>query len=250
MKWIFLLIFISVNAWSADRLQLVFDESEVKQGALIKARLFVPASSINVPVQKLKGENIAETIFFQQISPLFRKEGSEAYTSDVVIIFTKVPESNMVTAKVGNQEFELQWNELKVDPVEATGQMLWADFTAPDFFEKSLTWILWIVGVLLIAAGGFFLGRRFSKKAKEQKRRRLLAQEVRSCQNYEDVVNFWKKKRNYLRDFPHLEETFPALENTLFKYSFKPSQTETEKEEVLRAYKKMMEASEGGFRGI
>ncbi|MFL5783783.1 MAG: hypothetical protein ACJ76H_04170 [Bacteriovoracaceae bacterium] len=245
-----LILFFSMNAWSTDRLQLIFDGNEIKQGALVNARMLVPGESLNFPVQKLKGENVAETIYFQKLSPLMRKDGSSAYESDVVVMFTGVPQAPMVSGKVGNNEFQLEWNSIKVIPIEATGKMLWADFTAPDFFEQNWLKLLWAILIFPIALLGFYAWRKISARKREKKRKSQLAEEIRGCRTYEDVVNLWKRKHVYLKEFPQLESAFHTFENVFFKYSFKATQTEREKEEVVSAYRKLLEDSQGGLSGI
>ncbi|MES2528485.1 MAG: hypothetical protein V4598_15485 [Bdellovibrionota bacterium] len=238
------------SAWSAEILTIAFPVQEVRQGSLVKAKLFVPPELVNIPVQKLKGETSAETIYFHQISPLLKKEGSANYESDVQIIFTKVPESNHLILKINEQPIDLEWNNIQIIPVETPEGMIWADFSAPDFFEGKLTW-LWIALLFLVLGiGGFFIWKKIDTRTKEKSRKQKLIDEFKSCQNYEDVVALWKRKRSFMKDFPHLDSTFPAFESVLFKYQFKPVQTENEKLEVMTAYRTLVEQSEGGFRGI
>ncbi len=249
-KILLLFLLLISQAWSAEKLTIGFTAQEVRQGSLVKAKLFVPPEMVNVPVQKLKGETAAETIYFHQISPLFKKEGSANYESDVQLIFTKVPESNHLTIKVNDLPVDLEWNSIQVIPVETPEGMLWADFTAPDFFEGKLTWIWISLLIIILAAGGYFLWTKIDKRTKEKARKQKLIDEFKSCQSYDDVVAFWKKKRIFIKDFPHLEATFPDFEIVLFKYQFKPVQTESEKSEVLTAYRNLVNQSEGGFRGV
>jgi hypothetical protein len=246
----FFIFFLSINAWSADRLQLIFEGNEIKQGSLVSARLLVPGESLNFPVQKLKGENVAETIYFQKLSPLMRKDGSSAYESDVIVRFTAVPPAPMVSGKVGNNDFQLEWNSIKVIPIEAPGKMLWADFTAPDFFEQNWLKLLWGILIIPVSFLGFSAWKKITARKKEKRRKSQLAEEIRGCRTYDDVVNLWKRKHVYLKEFPQLEAAFHTFENVFFKYSFKATQTEREKEEVVSAYRKLLEDSQGGLSGI
>ncbi len=249
-KIIFFLLLFTSNAFSADKLKIGFFAEEIRQGALVKAKLFVPPESVNVPFQKLKGETVGETIYFYQLSPLLRKEGSSNYEADIQLIFVKVPESTSLVATVGDQAIELEWNNIRIIPVETPEGMLWADFTAPDFLEGKLTWIWLTLLIIILGAGGFIIWKKLNKRNKEKSRKQKLIDEFKSCQSYEDIVAFWKKKRSFIKDFPHLEGTFPPFEEVLFKYQFKPSQTENEKNEVMKAYRNLVEQSEGGFRGV
>ena len=250
MKLILFLLILSSEVLSMDKLALFIPQSEINQGALVKATLIVQPEAINFPLQKLKGETVGEAVYFQQLSPLLKKEGSVAYEADVRIIFTSVPENRSVAGKIGDQDLVLEWNDVRINPVEATGKMLWADFTAPDFFEGSWKW-LWITLLIIpVLGGGLFIWRKVSLKNREKERRRKLAQEFLSCSSYEDIVEFWKKKHFYLKEFPQLDMNYRTFEETLFKYQFKPRQTESEKELVIEAYRKLTEDCKGELRGI
>lgn len=250
MKMILFFVFLSAKVLSMDKIALFIPQNEVNQGALVRATLIIPPESINFPIQKLKAETVGEAVYFQQLSPLLKKEGSVAYEAEVRIIFTNVPENRSVSGKIADQEFVLEWNDIRINPVEATGKMLWADFTAPDFFEGSWKW-LWITLIIIpFIGGGFFFWRKLSRKKRDKERRRKLGQEFLACSGYEEIVEFWKKKHVYLKEFPQLEMSYRTFEETLFKYQFKPRQTDTEKELVVQAYKKLSEECKGELRGI
>lgn len=247
--WIFILIFF-VSPLFAANLRLEIGSQEIRQGALVKGVLTVDPSLVNVPVPKLKGTSFAETIYFHQLSPLLKKEGSPGFESEVQVIFIKVPEGNSVSGKIENDDVTIEWNPIRIIPVEAAEKMLWADFTAPDFFSRSWAW-LWTIPLFILVA---FLGYRISHKLKHKKllreRRRKLAEEIQACKSYDDVVTLWKKKHAYLTEFPQLEEPFRKFEAVLFRYQFKPVQTSLEKDTVLSAYRDLLKESEGGLRGV
>lgn len=250
MKIFVFLLLASLSAWSEDRLKLSFPSSEVKQGALLRARLVVLPGQINLPLQKLKGTSFGETLYFHRIDPLLRENGSEIYESEVQVIFIKVPQGNSVSGTAGSQPIVLEWDRLTVHPVEASDKMLWADFSAPEFIEHNLVWIWGFVIVIPLLIAGVFFSKKIRRKQRIKARKRELQAEFRNCQSYDQVVSLWQKKRTYISEFPFLEEHFKELELVLFKYQFKPMQTEHEKAEVMAAYKHLLEKSEGGMRGI
>ncbi len=250
MKLLLFLLILSAEVLSMDKLALFVPQSEVNQGALVKGTLIVQPEAVNFPVQKLKGETVGDTIYFQQLSPLLKKEGSAAYEADVRVIFTNVPENRSVTGNIANQELVIEWNDIRINPVEATGKMLWADFTAPDFMEGSWRWVWISLIIILLAVAGYFIWRKVSRRSREKKRRQKLASEFLACSNYDEIVEFWKRKHTYLKEFPQLEKNYRNFEEVLFKYQFKPKQTESEKEQVVRAYQKLTEESKGELRGI
>lgn len=246
---IFILLFSS-QLFAAGTMQLEFSGQEIRQGALVRAKLFVPPESLNLPLRKLKGETLGETLYFHQLSPLLKKEGSLNYEAEVQVIFIKVPGNNNFTTQIGDHVFDLRWNSIEVFPVETPDQLIWADFTAPDFFEGNLFWVWILLLVLIITSASYYAWRKVSARMTEKKRRLKLVSEFRACQNYDDVVNLWKKKRDYIKEFPHLDSYFIPFEEILFRYQFKPSQSENEKNEVLKAYRHLIDQSEGGFNGI
>lgn len=250
MKFLLLLILFIGNAWSLDRLEIDFEDSEVHQGALIKGKLLLQPDSVNLPVQKMKGATIGETLYFQQLSPLLKKEASSAYESDVKVIFIKIPESDTITGVIGQNEIQINIGAIKVVPIESSGQMMWAEFTAPDFLAGNWRWVWITLIIILLAAGGFFIWRKISNKRMIAARRKQLLEEFRSCRTYEDVVSMWQKKRTYFNEFPQIENSFQKFEEVLFKYQFKPQQSEAEKQFVLDAYHKLLSDNEGVMRGI
>ncbi len=248
--FLLLLIFITGNCWSAEQLRLVFPSNEVKQGALVRARMIVPLTAVNLPLQKLKGQNLSETIYFQQLSPLLRKDGASEYEADTQVIFLSVPQTTTVPGKIGDAEINVNWDQLTVIPTEVPKEMLWADFTAPDVLYKNWMWLVFVAIFLLIPYPAYLLWEKLSFKKNERKRKLALMEEIKSCRSYDDVVALWKKKHSYLPTFPHLDGPFIDLEKTLFKVQFKPVQSESEKAEVMSAYQKFLTETEGGFRGI
>jgi len=99
-----------------------------------------------------------------------------------------------------------------------------------------------------------FVFLKFQKKAKLKEEKRKYAQQLKmellGCNNYEDVLILWKKKRIYLQSFEHIAEPFHKFELVLNKYQFRPNQTETEKIEVMEAYRKFSRSVEGGVYGV
>jgi hypothetical protein len=128
--------------------------------------------------------------------------------------------------------------------------MEWADFTAPDFFKGSWKGLWITLIIILLVVGSFLLWRKISARRKVAARRKKLLEEFKSCTSYEDVVSMWQKKRIFFQEFPQLESNFSSFEEVLFRYQFKPKQTDTEKQSVLDAYRKLLSDNEGVLRGI
>lgn len=243
-------LFISLTAFSADKVELIFPEPAVKQGAIVSVQLKADSSAVqSVDFQKLKGQTVGKKIYFYSISPLLRKDSESTYEGQAKIIFVETPEDSQVTDTVQGRELQIKWNPLKVEPVEAQKSFLFADFDVP--YPKSiLAWILTGLGLLALVVGGWFGFNKY-KKAKLIKENKIkIKSEIYSASSFDGVVSVWKKKRSYIQQFPHLEEPFEKLEGTLFKYQFKPYQSESEKEEVVKAYQSFLSSIQGGFNGI
>ena len=167
MKLILVLLCTTLQALAVDRIQLQFPSNEIRQGAIVQGALLIDPSSLDLPVQKLTGTNFSETIYFHKISPLLKKEASEKYVSEVQVIFSKVPESDSLSGKIGERDVVLQWTAIRVVPMEAPGQMIWADFTAPELWKGLWRWIALVVLSSVLAFGGYRLWRRFDEMKKE-----------------------------------------------------------------------------------
>lgn len=233
-----------------EQLRLDFPENEIKQGALVHARLLVTAGAVNLPLQKLKGQTIAETLYIQQLSPLLRKDGAAEFEAEAKVIFISIPQTNILPGKIGDTDIAFTWGAVTVTPTEVPKEMLWADFTAPDVLYRNWQWLILIALFLLLPYPAYLVWKKRSFKSREKKRKLALISEIKSCRTYDEVVALWKKKHTYLPTFPHLEGPFIELEKVLFKVQFKPSQSEQEKSQVMDAYQKFLTETEGGFRGI
>lgn len=250
IKILILFLLFVTEGWSSDRLELIFSQAEVNQGALLKGKLVLLPASLNFPVQKLKSQTIGETIYFHQLSPPMKKNGSSQFESDIQVIFIKPPESEIVTGIIENQPVQLSVTGLKVIPVESAEKMLWADFTAPDLFSGNWKW-LWIgLALIILLPVVFFTWKKISARKKEVESRKKLIREFKTCSSYEDIVGMWKNKRVFLTEFPQIESDFRNFEETLFKYQFKSSQTADEKQLVVSAYQNLILKSEGGLSGV
>ncbi len=251
MKFVVLLFLfmLSFHSLAASQLEIVFSSTDVNQGSMIRAKLIIPPDLGNLQFQKLKAETFGETIYFQQVSPLLRKENSSVFESEIQVIFTSVPKTPEVQGKIGDEVTKIFWENLRIHPVETPSEMIWADFTAPDVIVRNLKW-LWVLFVIPIAWFASFFVRKRARKKKILERKKKLAAEIQGAKNYEEIVSFWKKKHDYIKEFPHLAQHLDDFESVLFKCQFKPTQTESEKNDVLKAYRKLMESSEGGFRGV
>lgn len=235
---------------AAARIDINFPVKEVKQGSLQHSVIRMDETSAQrIELQKLKGQTLGEILYIYSVSPLMRKDGGSAFEAEATIIFVKVPEQNKLTSKASGVDLEVTWNQVSVIPTEAPPELLFGTFTVPSRM-KLMTWVGALVLLIILLVVSLKFRKNWLNK-KTLKQRKLEAKaEISSAKEYADVVRLWQKKKSFIREFPHVEEPFRELEAVLFKYQFKPIQTETEKIEVMNAYRKFANQIEGGFSGI
>jgi hypothetical protein len=240
------ILFLSLSASAG--IELVFPESRLKQGSLQEARLLIDEQTARkIELHKIKGQTIDEILYFYSISPLLYREGK--FQADAVIIFVKVPSNNLLIYKAPSGDIQIKWDNIVVDPTESPKDLVFLDFHAPAA-TKIMLWVFAIFALLLM----IFFSQRFFKKWKLKKNKKLhkikMKNEIYEVKSYEMVVSIWQKKRELIQEFSHLERPFEVLEETLFKFQFKPYQTELEKKQVMTAWQAFLDSSRGGFDGI
>lgn len=252
MKIIVLLLslLISFSVLASARVELSFPVEKIKQGSIQSATARISTQNAQgLELQKLKGQTLGEVLYLYSVSPLLRKEGSQDFEAEVSVIFVKVPQANTLTQKTLYGELEVFWDNIEVVPTEAPQELLFGTFEIPSRV-RIFKIIIILLGVLFVV-GGLWKLQKFLKEKKAIKlRKEKIRDEILGAREYEDVVTLWQKKHQYFQEFPHIEDAFHKLETTLNKYQFKRSQAETEKIEVMNAYRKFIEEVKGGFNGI
>lgn len=250
-KYIVILLFLLSNIAQAEvRLEIIFSNDEINQGSLQEATLEIETSSLqNFEIQKLKALSPNDTLYFHKLSPLMKSGSSGKYTSEISVVFLKVPESNSLKFSVAEQEVDLSWNDVHVIPTEASKGMIFEAFELPER-RKILVWILCGLGIGAIVLIIFIVRKRWKISRDKKRHRQELKEDIFSANTYEEVISVWQRKFYYQEEFPHTAEGFKNLEKTLFKYVFKPHQSETEKTEILKAYRGFINEVQGGFNGV
>lgn len=249
--YLFLFLLVSSGFGRAEvRIDLSFPQNQFKQGSLQEATLQIDMNSAqNFEIQKLKGLTAGDTVYFHKLSPLLRSNASGSLSSEVAVIFLKVPESNNIRFKTGDKEISLTWQDVEVLPTEAGKGFIFENFSIPSR-KKILFWFILTLALIAIGALGYVINKRLKLVREEKKRRLKLKEEILEVQSYEGVIQVWQSKILYIKEFPHLEYAFKNLEKVLFKYVFKPVQNEQEKSEVLKAYRSFVSEIREGFNGI
>lgn len=231
MRYIIFLL-LTLNCFASTELVLNFNAKNVKQGELVQANIQIKGYSGSL---KLNGATVADTIYFYKTSPIIRNSNNESMEAEAKVIFLKVPEKNEVSGLIHNQEVKVTWNDLNIQPVEAPDSFLFGEFEIP----KHLNNMLVAIGAFLIF-GLFIFIRRFLKKRKLQKEKSLEIKKLKSqlieASDYSDIIQVWQRKHVYIQVFPKLEQDFLTLEQTLFKYVFKPNVSDVEKQIVTSSY--------------
>ena len=244
------LLIVSGICQANVRMELVFPEDHVKQGGLLDATLRIDMESAqNFEIQKLKKVTAGDTLYFHELSPLLRSGAGESLTSEVSVIFLKLPERNSLQFKIGEQSINLSWNDIQVSPTNVGQKFIFENFSIPD--RKNIKfWILFSLGIAALAIIGIRIARKIKISRIEKSRLQKLKEDILDIDTYEGVIHFWKNKVLYIKEFPHLEFPLKNLEQTLFKYVFKPAPNDQEKTEVIQAYRKFVNEIREGFGGI
>lgn len=249
-KYLLLILLIPFSAVATVNVELFFDSQEVKQGSIENAKALLTSDSIQkVNFQKIKGQTLGETIYFYSLSPFVRKEGEKNYISDVKIIFVKVPTKNRLEHKVDGQDIVISLPQIKVTPVDIPEKLIFEQFDIPESF-KYFKWIIVFFILVILCVLTLKYRQRTKNKHRELLKKKAIKESVLAATSYKDVVNVWQRKSEVISIFPSWESEFKELEKTLFKFQFKPSQSEIEKSEVMKAYDVFLNNVKGGFDGI
>lgn len=229
-------------AYGAPRLLIQFSDSTVNQGSIVKARLSLDADSFQqLDVQKLKGQTLAETIYLYSTDSFIRRSGEGWLDADANVIFVKPPESKQLTHKTGQTEIQLVLSDVEVIPTEVPQNFIFGDFSAPGN-KKYFLWFMILIAVLSATFIAYYLYGKFKQKRLKKINREALKSELLEVKSFDDAVNVWQKKQVYLKEFPALESDFLSFQSVLFKSLFKPKQSESEKIEVVNAYKSVSQS--------
>lgn len=243
----FFLLFISI-AHAEVSLRIHFPNPKVKQGSLASASIILDGQALQqFEIQKLRGQTLSDTIYFQSVGPLLKKDNE--YSADIKLIIAKAPENHTVTGKIGQTDLSVNLMNIELLPTEAPKTFIFGTFEIPKEFKI----FGWIVGLIILGAlvvVGYKIRNKLQSKAELKKKKISLKAEILNANTYEDIVVVWKKKFLYQETFPHINDAFKDFETVLFKHSFKPKQSELEKSEVVGAYKEFTSKIEGGFNGI
>lgn len=247
MKLMFILFFMILPAWSSVQLELDLATSSPKQGEIVPARLILKNAQGQSALAGLKGKNFKKVLYLLNLSPFIGKNGQ--LEAEAKVIFLKVPETPSVSEVINGQEVVVGWGQIQVVPTEASQSFLLGDFEIPER-KKVLLWALLFVALCAISAGVYWLRQKFVRKNQVIKKRKELKQDLLNGVAYADVVTIWQKKRIFVTEFPEIESAFKKLENTLFKYQFKPTQSSEEMKEVMTAYDHFKSEIMGVLNGI
>ncbi|MCM2349588.1 MAG: hypothetical protein NDI69_06170 [Bacteriovoracaceae bacterium] len=247
---LFLLFIIIQPALAAVSVQLDFFDTNLKQGQLEAAKVTMAADAAqNINLQKLRGASVADTLYFYELGPLIKKDGGDYFIADAQVIFLKIPESPKLIHKLGNEEIIVAWPQIEILPTEGAKELIFGQFEIPSR-KKILLWVLISLGLLtgLYAVIKYRKQLALKKAAREKKIK--LKEKLFNAADYFQIVEIWQKRDEFLQTFPEIRDHFKKFEIILFKHQFKPHQTETEKSEVMTAYREFLNNIQGGLSGI
>ena len=226
---------------------LVPDSSSVKQGEILRARLLIKETDGTSGFGGIKHQTLGKVLYLYHVGPFIMKQG--VLESEVKVLFSKVPTSNSVTEVIQGEQVTISWSEFQVIPTQESEGFQFGTFEIP----KMIRWLPWLIGALTILIL-FFIIARWKKRQAEKKQvkhlRAKMKEELMGAKTYEDIVQLWQKKRVYLKQFPSIEENFKKLEETLFKFQFKPQRNESEIFIIQASYEKFKQDIPGALNGI
>jgi len=227
-------------------LTLLPSDNSANQGEIVQTKIKIKNYDGTL---SLKGATLAETIYFYKISPLIRNPETGLMQTEASIIFLKVPKSNEVRGFLQNQEVQVTWKDLTIQPVQAPESFLFGEFQIPKRLNLVMVVFLSFISLVLILIIKRYVHHRKLKSAKSALINQLKDQ-ITSAQDFSEVVNLWKMKHQYLERFPMIEKDFLEWEQTLFKYVFKPHITEVDKQLVMSSYQDFKSNIGEKIRGI
>jgi hypothetical protein len=245
-----LILFLSLEAFANAKVHLKFTAEKIKQGSIVDAVIGLNSETTQkIQYGQLKGQTLGEAFYIYSAKPLMTKGSWDTLESEAKIIVVKIPDKQPLVHKLENNEIEITWSSVEFIPTETPKELIFGTFEVPSKIEL-LKWFLGLLTLGALVLGGMKISDKLKAKNGLKQKRKEIKESVLGAKEYQEVVSIWQKKPVYVKEFPHLEEPFKKLENTLFKYQFKQRQSEYEKAEVLRAYQEFIEASRGGFNGI
>lgn len=245
-----ILITFTLSVLGAPIVQMDFEAPILKQGKIERATLTLSKDAAqSIELQQIKGISIEETLYLYQIGPLVMTEGSNELSAEAQVIFLKVPETHSVKYKTGGSDIVFQWNNVEVRPTEASSQLIFSQFDIPSR-PQILIWFLGTLLILIMWLAWFKYSKQIKYKKGLRQRKLKLRNELFEATDYQQIVRIWMNRDDYLKTFPEIVDHFKSFEKTLFKYQFKPVQTDSEKSEVCSAYQSFITNIRGGLSGI
>lgn len=246
----FLFIILSHSAFAAVGLHLDFTQKALKQGKIEDAVIQMDENSVQkIELQRLKGQSLSDTIYLLDVSPLVKKDGGSKFEAEAKVIFLKKPEGQVLLHKLSGEDVAVTWSQVEITPTEASQGLIFGQFEIPS--RKNI--VIWLISLLTLVFGiAFFLKyrRRLQEKKNALMRRKKHKAELLEAREYSQIVHVWMERDIFLKEFPEIQEAFKKFEVTLFKYQFKPYQSEAEKAEIQEAYRAFMDHIQGGLSGI
>lgn len=245
-----LLIILFINISVYAQIDIIFHQDKIKQGSLISVR-FVTTEEIAKKINSapIKGQTISDTLYIQSIDPLVKNEADEKFSAKALIVVVKPNLSRQMKINLAGEEINLNANTLVVIPTDSSEGFVFGDFEIP-IKKKYLITILFGLAFFLLCYFTYFFWRSYRLKKIRKDKLVAMKNHILNIESYDEIVSLWQNKQDYLATFPHLESSFKDFEKVLFKYLFKPGQTEEEKLEIRKAYKKFTSDISGGFYGI
>lgn len=233
IKILLLFLFVLGSSWAKTTLELSTLLPEVKQGSITDCQISIKESEGKSTLAGLAGSEFGKTIYMISIEPFVLQNGT--LVANARVVFEKVPASELVSEIIDGNEITITLKKIKVLSSKPAQSFLFGDFEVSGKVSL-LKWIILTISVMILGLILFrWRNKYLIKNQIKHKKRRLKAQLLKPV-SYDDIVEVWKNKHDYLNEFPDLDSAFKKLEQTLFKYQFKSQRNEIEITQVLIAF--------------
>jgi hypothetical protein len=252
MKFSLTMIFfiLSILVAQASEITVRFDENKVKQGSLASAEIILNASVLGrLKMKTLKALNLGDILYVYEHSTFIRLANENNFKADAYVLFTKVPQNSKFIAKIAGESITVDIGDVEVFATETSQDFLFGDFVIPE----PVRLLRWLVGLLFLL-GAIYLGYRLyqwrAQKVQLRRQRERLKQNLTSATGYDGIIEVWEKKHEFIQTFPQIQSDFENFQQVIFQHQFKRTKTDTEKQEIINAYRDFVSKISGGVDGI
>lgn len=241
---------LTTSLFASTKVRIDFHDKRFQQGSIQQAEIILDETFVQkIEVQKLTSKILGETLYLHEVGPILKTGDSPSFKAKAQVVFVKIPQSDSVSYKLGSEEIVFSWSAVDIIPLEASEGFVFEDFEISKRFKKYYWFFLLLVGVPL-AYIFFRFNKKLELKKKVKQEKEAVLKRLLATNQYEEIVKLWVNKNEIYKTYPELNEFFKDVEKVLFLYQFKPTQSQNEKDHVVKVYQEMITKFQGSLRGV